>query len=268
MKLIIPLLTTALVALATAAETPKIFDGLLEQDIPVIGQVGVVMPPPEIDKYFAKIEAAARVDQKWFKEYSAQSAPGVPLPFHEKLGLTKEEYDEYRKLWNKREFKPVEDVKLLLRETLGGAWNIIAMGSASSISNLRYDAKADSFRSPNGELKRVTDIKSDADSILGAWTGCEWKFEEETTLGKTKENIAVGRFEGNKFGLIIYRFQEVSSEGTRIVDKSLAVRFALGKAGHVKPPKSERAEPADTANPAKPAPKPTPTPKPKTVPKR
>jgi len=225
--------------------------------------VGIVLPPPEIDKYVAKVEAAARLDPKWFKEFSSQAKPGVPLPFHEKLGLTKEEYDEYRKLWANREFKPLEDVNLLLRETLGGAWTITATGAASSISNLRYQEQGDSFRSPNGELKRIEDIKADADSILGAWTGNEWKFEEETSLGKTKENIAVGRFDGNKFGLLVYRFQEVSSEGTRIVDKSIAVRFALGKAGHLKLSKAGRADQPEATAPTKPAPDPKPTPKPK-----
>ena len=254
MKFHLPLVAVALVSVATAAEAPKLFAGLLSKDVPVPAQVGIVLPPAGIDKYVAKVEAAARLDPKWFKEFSAQAKPGVPLPFHEKLGLTKEEYDEYIKLWAKREFKSIEDVELLLRETLGGAWIIAATGSASSISNLRYDEKADVFRSPNGELKRIEDIKADAESILGAWTGSEWRFEEETSLGKTKENIAVGSFEGNKYGLLVYRFQEVSSEGTRIVDKSLAIRFDLGKAA--------RSKAAEPAQPNKPKPAAAATPKP------
>lgn len=260
MKFHLPLLVTALVSLAPAAETPKLFAGLLTKDIPVAAQVGIVLPPPEIDKFVAKVEAAARLDPKWFKEFSSQAKPGVPLPYHEKLGLTKEEYDEYRKLWEKREFKSIEEVALLLRETLGGVWIIDASGSARSISNLRYDDKTDVFRSPNGELKRIEDVNADADSILGAWTGGEWKFEEETTLGKTKENIAVGKFDGNKYGLLVYRFQESTSEGRRVVDKSIAIRFELGKAGQLKP--------ADTPvpNKSKPAGKPAPTTKPATKP--
>ena len=266
MKLHLPLLATALVSLVSAAETPKIFAGLLTKDIPVAGQVGIVLPPPEIDKYVAKVEAAARLDAKWFREFSAQAQPGVPLPYHEKLGLTKEEYDEYRKLWAQREFKSLKSVTLMLRETLGGLWIIQASGEASSIANLRYDAKADTFTSPNGELKRIEDVKADADSILGAWTGGEWKFEEETTLGKTKENLAVGRFEGNKYGLVVYRFQEATSEGKRVVDKSIAVRFELGKAGQLKP--TETPLPNKAAPAPKPASKPTPASKPASKPKR
>ncbi len=235
MKFHAPLIALSLIASVRAAEAPKVFAGLFEQDVPVKGQIGMVLPPKEIDKYVAKVESAARKDTKWFREYTKQSKPGVPLPFHERLGLTKEEYAEYVALWNQRDFKPMADTMLLLRQGTGGVWSVTATGDASSISTLRYDEKTDVFRSPNGDLKRIADIKADATTILGEWSGLEWKFEEETSLGKTKENVAFGRFAGNKYGLIVYRVQELSTEGTRLLDKSLVVRFPLGKAGQVKP---------------------------------
>ena len=110
-----PFIALALVATASA-QAPKIFSGLFEKDTPVKGQIGIVIPPQEIDKYVAKVEKAARQDPKWFREFSAQAKPGAPLPWNEKLGLTKEEYDAYLKLWSQREFKPMEDVLLQLRE--------------------------------------------------------------------------------------------------------------------------------------------------------
>jgi len=125
---------------------------------------------------------------------------------------------------------------LVLRETFGETWSLTASGEAGAISTLRSDPAKDVFRSPNGELKRLEDIKADKDSILGEWTGKEWRFEEETGLGKTKENFALGTLTGTGFGLVIYRAQEISTEGSRLLDKSLVVRFALGKAGHLKLP--------------------------------
>ncbi len=145
---------------------------------------------------------------------------------------------------------------LLLRQSAGGTWSITATGGASMISTLRYNPKDDVFRSPNGDLKRIEDIKADAASILGEWTGQEWKFEEESELGKTKENVALGRFADNKFGLIVYHVQELSTEGKRLLDNSLVVRFALGKAGQVKDPNPSPAKPVLVKPaPAKPAPK-------------
>lgn len=230
MKPLIPLLAIAIASHAVAAEAPSIFSGLLRPDTPVKGQIGMVVPPKEIDKYVAKVEAAARLDVAWFREYTKNSKPGIPLPYHEKLGLTKEEYASYLALWEKREFKSVEEVMLLLRKGAGGSWMITGTAGASAISTLRYDEKSDVFRSPNGEMKRIDDINSDAQSVLGAWSGKEWKFEEESSLGKTKENFAIGRMTGQPYGLLIHRVQELSSEGTRLLDKSLVIRFPLAAA--------------------------------------
>ncbi|MEI8081118.1 MAG: hypothetical protein WCI74_04660 [Actinomycetes bacterium] len=234
----------------SAADVPKIFAGLFEPDIPVKGQIGKVMPPPEIDKYNAKVETAARKDSKWFREFFSQSKPGEALPYDERLGLTKEEYAEYLVLWNKRDFRPVEDVMLLLRQSSGDTWAITATGGASPISTLRYVSKDDVFRSPNGDLKRIKDIKAEASGVLTSWSGQEWKFAEDTGLGKIQENVAIGRFTDNKYGIIVYHAQELSTEGTRLLDKSLVVRFALGKAGQLKETRPAPAKPA----PAKPAP--------------
>lgn len=226
-----PLLTLALLALMAglghAQSPPEIFTGLFVKDTPAKGEVGIVVPPAEMDKYIAKVAAAARQDPEWYKQYALSSTPGVPLPFHEKLQLTKEEYADYLKLWGQREFKVAEEVMLLLRESFNKTWIITGTGRASSLSTLRYDAAKDSFVSPNGDLKRITDIDAGADSILGAWKGKEWKFEEETGLGKTKENFALGRYNDGKNGVLIYRVQELSSNGTHLLDKSLIIRFPL-----------------------------------------
>jgi hypothetical protein len=252
MKFHAPLVFLASTGFLHAAEVPKVFAGLFEQGTPVRAQIGVVLPPPEIDQYIGKVEKAARKDPKWFREYSGSSKPGAPLPYDERLGLTKEEYEEYLKLWNKREFKGIEDVVLTLRQGAGDTWTISSTGGASNLTTLRYSAKNDAFRSPNGDLKRIKDIAADSSSILGEWTGFEWKFEEETGLGKVKENFALGRFADKKFGLIVYRAQEISSEGNKLLDKSLVIRFPLGKSGAAKPAPTEATKPA---SPAKPQPK-------------
>jgi hypothetical protein len=227
MKPIQTLIALAFALHASAAELPEAFKGLLEPNAPKRGQIGMVVPPREIDKFVAKVEAAARKDPKWFREFSAKSKPGIPLPFDQRLGLTQQEYAEYLALWNKREFKAFEDVSVVLRPSSGNSWTITATGQASAISTLRFIPKEDVFRSPNGDLKRIENIKAEASSILGEWTGREWKLEEDTGLGKTKENFAIGRFTNKPFGLLVYRAQEVSTEGTRLLDRSLVIRFPI-----------------------------------------
>lgn len=246
-------------SLAFGADAPKVLSELFTPGSVVRGEIVLVVPPPELDKYVAKVEEAAHKDPEWFREHSKNAKPGVPLPYHEKLGLTKEEYDEYLKLWAKREFKPVEPVGLQLRSGSDDKWSIAVSGSAQSISMLRYDPKEDVFRSPNGTLKRLEEVNADANSTLGAWTGHEWKFEESTSLGITKENIAIGQTADKKYGLVVYRLQEVSSLGTKLLDRGMVVRFPLGAAGIVKPTGKPADKPAGTTTDKPKPPTPAPT---------
>ncbi|WP_367874142.1 hypothetical protein [Luteolibacter sp. Populi] len=244
------------------AEAPKFITDLLPLDVPVKAERGRVFPPPELDKYVAKVRQAALKDQEWFREHSKNGKPGVPLPYDERLGLTKEEYDEYLKLWNKREFKAEEPVVILVKGDKDGRWTLNMSGSAQSLSTLKYDPKDDAFHSPNGTLKRIEDVTADADSTLGAWSGQEWRFQEESSLSITKENIAVGKTGDKKYGLVVYRFQEVSSQNTPLADSGMVIRFPLGASG-VAPEAKPKPKPAvaDKPAPAKPAPKPAAKPK-------
>lgn len=240
MNYLFPVLAALVAPVAFAADVPKPI-AFLPQNEFVKGAITVVVPPADLDKYVAKVEAAAADHPDWFKEHAKKAAPGVPLPYDEKLGLTEAEYEEYLKLWDSREFKAVEAVILQLKQGSDKKWSITAAvggkegGGSLPISTLKYDAEKDVFVSPNGTLKRLEDVKADKRSILGEWGGSEWRYEEETSLGKTKENFAIGKTGDGKMGLMIYRMQEISSEGTRLYDKSLVVRFPMGEAGILKP---------------------------------
>jgi len=235
-------------AVACTAEVPKAFQGLFKKDELIKAELIVVIPPKEIEKYVAKVEDAAAKDPDWFDAYSKEAVPGVPLPYHEKLALTKEEYADYIALWAKREYRPMARLVLQLREPRAGEWIISATGEGSAISTLRYVAAKDVFESPNGTLARIEDIDAAEQSILGKWSGSEWKFLEETSLGTTKENLAIGKSGDGKFGLLVYRMQEVSSQGTRLYDKSMVIRFSAGSGAK---PAESAAKPAGSA--AKPA---------------
>ena len=244
MKRLLALFTVSTTVSAFAADVPKVFAGLFEKGVPVKGEIGVVIPPPEIDKYVGKVADASRKDPEWYKEYSKKTKPGIPLPYDAKLGLTKEEYDDYLKLWSKREFKVEDEVQMMLKENSNGSWTLIATGEGSAISTLQYQPKTDIFHSPDGDLKRIDDVNADPQSVLGAWTGSEWKYEEETSLGKTKENFAIGKMVGNKYALVIFRAQEVSSEGTPLMDKALVIRFPLGAKPSEEAPQKSPTAPA------------------------
>lgn len=249
-----------------AQSAPKFLAELMRPDTPVRAEIVVPAMPPELDKYVAKVKQAANKNPDWFIEHSKNSKQGVPLPYDEKLGLTKEEYDEYLKLWAKRELRPVEAMVMTLKGDKDGRWMFMTntpQGKSlpSVLATLKYDPKDDSFHSPNGTLKRIADVAADANSTLGAWTGQEWRYLEETSLAHTKENVALGKTGDGKSGLLIYSFQEVSPQGSELGEKrQFVIRFPLGASAAV-------AAPAPPAG-GEAKPKPTTTPKPTTKPKK
>ena len=213
---------------AAAGKTPALLSKFLVKDKAVSGDVGAIVPPKEINKYISKVQEAAKADPEWHKEYAKKAKPGIPLPWHEKLGLTKEEYSDYLKQWDKREFKPVQQVLLRLEEPKLGEWMVRVSGIGMPVSLLRFNPKTGNFKSPNGELKRIEDIDAESRSILGAWKGHEWRYEHKTEFISTKENFALGKYNDGKHCLLIYRFQE-STGGLRLADKSLVIRFTPPK---------------------------------------
>ncbi|MGB0991063.1 MAG: hypothetical protein ACPG32_01170 [Akkermansiaceae bacterium] len=210
------------------SKTPALLAPFLTKGKAVKGEVGAIVPPKEINKYIIKVQEAAKKDPEWHKEYAKKAKPGIPLPWHDKLGLTKEDYADYLKLWDQREFKAVQKVILHLEEPKDGQWMIRVSGVGMPVSLLRYDPKADNFKSPNGELKRIEDIDAEERSILGAWKGHEWRYEKETDFISTKENLALGKYKDGKHCILIYRLQESTGQH-RLADKSLVIRFTPPK---------------------------------------
>jgi len=221
---VMALLTVCLAKVAFASDIPRKLS-ILPVGEDLRGEVIVVAPPQEIQVYIRKVEEAAQKDPDFFSQHVKTVPTGTPLPYHEKLGLSQEEYQVYMELWKQREYKVLEDVSIHLDETKEGQWVIRVSGRGAPISLMSYDGE--SFYSPNGKLLAIEDIKAPEHSILGAWSGHEWRYQEETLLGNTRENIAIGKLSSHDYGLLVYRLQEATSSGRVLIDHSVVVRFPL-----------------------------------------
>lgn len=221
--------TISLQIISLAADVPEALATSFDKEKPVKAQIIAIIPPKEFESFVQKLSEAAQKDPEWFAEH-AKKSPGSPLPlFDEKLGMTKEEYTSYEKLWASREAKKLADTSLLLQEVGNGEWKINGSADASALSLLRYNPEKNVFISPNGELESIADIAAPEGSLLGAWKGREWRYQSENSLTKTKENFALGTTNDGKYSLLVYRLQEVSAAGTPLFDKSIVIRFAAKK---------------------------------------
>lgn len=219
-----------LVSIVHAGELPEVLAKHFDAEKPVRAEVFMVVPPQEFEKFVQKLSEAAQKDPEWFDQHSKKTPNGSPIPeFDAKLGMSQEEYDGFVKLWDEREAKRVSETVLLLTETGDGKWKLNGSGDASSLSLLSFDPEAQTFRSPNGTMESIADIKAPARSLLGAWTGKEWRYQSENSLTKMKENLALGTSEDGKYSILVYRLQEVTSRGRPMFDRSLLIRFAAKK---------------------------------------
>lgn len=207
-------------------KAPKIFTDYIVPNQTYEAERVVVSPPKEIQKYIDLVKEGAKKNPEWYAEYSKESKPGVPLKYHKNLNLTEAQYKEYLALWEKREFQVLEKVGVRFQQ-LGNRWHFAMSGAGARISLLRYDEKEDGFRSTNGLLKRIDDIDAGPETILGEWKGVEWRFEEEDDLGKSKENLALGKSADGKFGYVVYRLQDITANNTVLEDVSVVIRFPL-----------------------------------------
>lgn len=224
-SMVLALLT---VLAAGQEKLPTAFEPYFEANRDYEAERITVVTPVEIEKYLKLVEEGAAKNPEWYSEYSQAAKPGAPLPYHKNLNLTPQEYQEYLALWAKREIKSVEKVGMRV-EFRNGNWRVLVGGRAGTvISLLRYVEKEDLFVSTNGKMVRIDDINASAETLLGEWKGIEWRYEEETGLGKMKENFGLGKTTDGKHGFLVYRLQDVTSTNRLLLDQSVIIRFPLG----------------------------------------
>lgn len=226
MKVVMLLWVMVMMKASGQAKVPAPLSSYLVADKNYQGEIITVVPPKEIEEYIEKVKERASKNPEWFAEYSENAKPGVPLPYHENLGLSEKEYAEYRALWDKREFKVLQKVGVRL-EQVGDQWRILVSGAGAKISLLRFNPADGTVISTSGKMERLEDIDAAPETILGAWKGAEWRFEDQNGLGTTKENFAVGKTADKKHGMLVYRLQDVTATGKVLFDQSVVVRFVL-----------------------------------------
>ncbi|MGJ8657153.1 MAG: hypothetical protein ACSHX6_11940 [Akkermansiaceae bacterium] len=234
MKIFTPLITVLSLATASlsASEPPTVLGQYLEPDKVTKGEVVQLDIPSGFLKFRDFLKQAQEADPEWYKAHQEKAGKENPIPpFDTKLGMTKAEYDKYVALWEQRSYKRIEDgeVHLILKEDGENEWVINISGKGMPVSLLKYIAAQDQFKSSNGTLIRIEDIKSPKESIYREWSGQEWRYFNDGDLVKTKENIAIGRTGDGKYGLLIYSLQELSGNGSPLADDLLMIRFVPKK---------------------------------------
>jgi hypothetical protein len=169
-----------------------------------------------------QMQAAVRKDREWFMDYvmtHAKSAPGKPLPYDQRLGLTPEEYAELLMLGDQKFL--VKNGTAELAVTSDGHRVSIDGGTAlPELHGVHLDIDTDKVTTPFGETTTHKTIKaSDGQELTGPWNGLQWKLEKgsERTSEVTIVRLCLGRLVKSSRGITYYEVKCTGPEANKAV---------------------------------------------------
>lgn len=161
----------------------------------------------ELNALAAKLQNAMKQNPKWAEEYIRCSPKGKPLPYHENLGLTQQEYKRLLTLTQKEGgltltksgtidivFQPLKDGSIKISTKEGFPLNNIII----SDKGVEIDS---------GHLTTITMINNlDEKAITGPWKGVKWGKDtvDMTTLVGEKIQFCLGKTVHKNQGIIYY----------------------------------------------------------------
>jgi hypothetical protein len=196
---------------------------------------GILQNPRQVE-LTNKFQKAIKENYDWFLEYIKTVPEGEPMPYNEKLGLTKEEYSELMAYMENVEVVSTgkENISIEIKD------NFIRFKSHNKLADLDsliIDLKNNIVTF--GQYKMVfadtLNITTNKNGLKSKWKGYSWKFEipenlditdlkDLSTLNMVQYKFTIGRLEKNGKTYMSLKGREVE-EGVKTVDFELPVQF-------------------------------------------
>jgi hypothetical protein len=169
--------------------------------------------PARLVELKQKLEQAVRRDTIFFAEYlrRGKSDPNGPLPYHPKMGITEDEYQELLTLPNEEGMRKVGEATLVVREENGHL--LLAAGDPlPAVREVDIDLDRDLVRTSLGELTERSDVVPSfvMQSVTGPWSGVQWKMANAVAAFVT---FGLGRLEDSGRGILYYEMKYVDDTG-------------------------------------------------------
>lgn len=122
-----------------------------------------------------KIQTQISADPEWFNAYAKDFKAGEPLPYHEKFGVTEEEYDQFLKINELTTFdavsKPPVKIEKLDEQTVA----ITFEDESLSLNTFTFNLAESKVETAAGTLSYEGEVlASDEQALMGKWNGHSW----------------------------------------------------------------------------------------------
>ncbi|HEX2078570.1 MAG TPA: hypothetical protein VHG08_12700 [Longimicrobium sp.] len=170
-----------------------------------------IAPSPRMEELTARLQAAIQRDPEWFQEQVRRAPAGEPLPYDQRLGLTRVEYDEYQRLAANMGLRKVAEAPLTVRAE--GSRLVFDGGAGfADLTGVAIDLQADRLVTPLGDASGSREVHNDGErAAMGAWDGRTWSLEEVSPDGRdgTVVSLSVGRLRESGRGVLYWQARQV-----------------------------------------------------------
>ena len=213
------------------SEAPKETEWLhwLPTDEISVERVDVELPPRLVE-LTNKLKLAMEQNPDWAMEHVKKAQLGKPLPYDPRLGLTKEEYDEFLSLADIKERKVVGSGTLVVKPLSANLYQLDTRGTIPDLDGITIDLDKNVVTTPHAVCSDYSQPRVTKGGIFGPWKGHAWKFEEvdPDKLTGTVVRFTLGKTDDSSEIFILYRTKKLPEEGEPVqINVSLTYPFPL-----------------------------------------
>ncbi|QDT76623.1 hypothetical protein GmarT_00450 [Gimesia maris] len=168
--------------------------------------------PKRAEEIGRKFKQALAKNPDWFLEHSKNKKPGEPLPHDERMGISKEEYEEFLKLSQKTTMRKMKEAPLIITQKEEDVFELDGGTELSDFTGIVIDLKQDQVQSPFGTLTERSIINAPESTALGAWNGVQWKGNLTEADGVTGSvaKLAMGKIKKSGRCVIYYDVRKIT----------------------------------------------------------
>jgi hypothetical protein len=174
--------------------------------------------PPRLEELMKRLQEAAAKDPDWWLAHIQKAKKGEPLPYDERLGLTKAEYEEMSDLDKKMTLGKVKTAKV--RVSREGQRSVLSFGDElPGLKEVVLDLKADTVTTSFGVTTDRSEIKaSEGQKATGPWDGIQWKLQkfEEQPMRATSVKFALGKLKESGRGILYYDVKQIGEKSKNV----------------------------------------------------
>ena len=189
--------------------------------------------PTETKLLMTKMIETVSQDTAWFLSYMNENLnDSGRLPYNKRLGLTESEYDQMQTgiSEGKKYVKVGEETLTIFNNDTG--IKFVGTGSITTINKLVIDKKNRTVKYGNTVIPYKNEVHADDWTVVKAWDGHQFKFEEisDTDLTKVMESklrsyrLLIGKTQKTKRNYLYLEAKEID-KGEKPVDVEFAFFF-------------------------------------------